>query len=485
MVRRAAYKRAMMKLKLILALTLTGAILSCAAAPEERRAPWVRTFIPSTVGGERGLAVGVLPPLTPRYADGAPVVVFVPGGADRGAAEGQPGAAGFGFVEVRFAFPGGGRGEWTSGGAYDHRGPACIRALADVIKFASGQSADKEGRRIGDMIPKIKVLTGITGIEGSSHGGNACGLAMATHGAEFRDLAFYASMESPYGEGAVNVELGGRDDRLNPAYNPETGVLDLSKLAWDPNLQPGPAKRWRGAGSGLKGSLFFDMDGDGKFSERADFSVNAFSFDDGPSVKIWYTPRLIRAADARKLFGEPRPEHIPTLAEASEFWHWRDAEASIPNAVRNCPKLAVIVYANERDHVQIAPDHPHILAQVEGFRAAGARFVRLNADRTYVERVAANFPRERVASLKFPDNDAGVAWTRTNIRTGLEPAELPLTLYMKAVVCELADRVHARNWSKNLGPVLYPDAPWMLPNPGRPGGNQRPAGLPPRPQRQP
>ena len=464
------------------AVLLLWLALPCASAQQQEiRAPWFHTFIPSAAGGERGIAVGVLPPLTPRYSDGAPVCVFVPGGADKGAAEGMPGHSGFGFVEVRFAFPGGGRGEWSSGGEYDHRGPNCIRALADVIKFASGKLADKDGRRIGDLMPRTKVLTAITGIEGSSHGGNACGLAMATHGAEFRDLAFYASMESPYGEGAVNVELGGRDDKLNPAYNPETGVLDLAKLAWDPNLQPGPGKRWRGAGTPLRGSLFFDMDGDGRYSESTDFSVNAFSFDTGGQTKVWYTPRLIRAADARQLFGTPRPAHIPTLADAVEFWRWRDAQNSITNAVRNCPNLAVIVYANERDHVQVAPDHPHILAQVEGYRTAGAKFVRLNADRAYTARVAANFPRERTAGLKFPDNDAGVAWTRKNIRGGLEPQELPLTLYMEAVVCELADRCHAQNWEKNLDGLLYPDAPWVLATPNRGPLPQR-GQLPPRGQ---
>ena len=57
-------------------------------------------------------------------------------------------------------------------------------------------------------------------------------MAMALHGQEFADLAWYASMESPYGEGAANVELGGRDSGMNPAYNPKTGVLDLSGLAW-------------------------------------------------------------------------------------------------------------------------------------------------------------------------------------------------------------------------------------------------------------
>lgn len=438
----------------------------------ESRRPWIHTSLPSASCGERGIAVGIFPPAVPRYPEGAPVVIFVPGGADRGSAEALPGYAGLGFVEVRFAFPGGGRGEWTSGGTYDHRGPACIRALADVIAFACGKTADQQGRRITALVPGTTVLTSMVGIEGSSHGGNACGLAMATHGKEFPELAFYASMESPYGEGAVNVELGGRDDRLNPAYDAGTGRLDLSKLAWSADLQPGPGKRWRqSAGNpNLKGGLFFDVNGDGKFAEGTDYAANAFPADLGKGTLVWYTPRLIREADARHLFGDPRPTHIPTLDEAVEFWHWRDAAPSIPNAVRNCPNLAVIVYANQRDHVQIAPDHPHIVTQVEGYRKAGAKFVRLNADRCYVERVTAGIPPAR--GLAFPDNEAGKEWTRQTIGTGLEPPELPLGIYMKAVVCELADRTHAKNWSNNLDRVLDPGAPWSMPQPS-PNGPRR------------
>lgn len=425
--------------------------------------PWLHTFLPSPSAGDRGIAVGVFPPSVPRYPEGAPVVIFVPGGADRGSAEALPGYAGLGFVEVRFAFPGGGRGEWTSGGTYDHRGPACIRALADVIAFACGKAADQQGRRITALVPGIQVLTSIVGIEGSSHGGNACGLAMATHGKEFSELAFYASMESPYGEGAVNVELGGREDRLNPAYDPGTGKLDLATLAWSNTLAPGPGKRWRQSAGNLKGGLFFDLDGDGRFAEGTDYAANAFPIDLGKGTRVWYTPRLIREAATRHLWGEPRPSHLPTLDEAVAFWHWRDAAPSIPEAVRNCPNIAVIVYANQRDHVQIAPDHPHIVTQVEGYRKAGAKFVRLNADRSYVERVTAGIPLAR--GLTFPDNEAGKEWTRQTIASGLEPPELPLGIFMKAVVCELADRTHAQNWSANLAAVLEPGAPWTMPPP--------------------
>ena len=429
--------------------------------PAPLRPPRIVTHIPSTAGGEQGIAVGVLPPLRPRYADGAPIVIHVPGGVTTGGTEGRPEYAGLGFVEIRFAFPGGGRGEGSSGGTYDYRGPNCLRALADVIRFASGSLADRQGRKLQTLIPRTNVSTRNVGILGSSHGGNACGLVMATHGDEFPDLAFYASMESPYGEGNVNIELGGRDQGVNPAYDPETGQLNVSKLAWSADLPPGPPRRWQDQEAQLKGSLFFDLNGDGRFASSDDYPANTFIQDLGQGPKAWYTPRLVREAEERKLYGEQRPAHVPSLAESTEYWRWRDAAGSIAAAVSKCPDVAVIVYANERDHVQVASDHPHILAQVEGFRQAGAKFVRLNPDRAYIERILASggpsFPqRTRI----FPDNEAGTAWNRGNIRNGLEPEDLPMQPYMQAAVCELADRVQAGNWANNLDAVLYPNAPW-------------------------
>ena len=446
--------------------------------PRAAPPPVVTTFSPSAAGGETGIAVGVLAPLKARYAKGAPVVIHVPGGVDSGATEGRPECAGLGFVEIRFAFPGGGRGDGTSGGTYDYRGPDCLRALADVIRFATGRLADKTGRRLQDLLPDTAILTSNIGLVGSSHGGNACGMVMATHGEEFPDLAFYASMESPYGIGSVNVELGGRAEGLNPAYNPETGVLDLSKLAWSNDLPPASPRRPQGAGTDLKGALFFDLDGDGRFAESKDFPANVPVQDLGHGPKAWYSPRLIQEAETRRLYGTKRPDHVPSLAESTEYWGWRDAAGSIAAAVRKCPAIAVIVYANEQDHVQAAPDHPHILAQVEGFRQAGAKFVRLNPDRAYVERIlASGGPAVRAPQRPIPDNDAGVAWDRDSIRGGLEPQDMPMPLFMQAAVCELADRVQARNWSKSLDAVLYPDAPWArmgAQGPGAPAG-QRPA----------
>ena len=432
----------------------------------ERFAPWAnRVFarVPSSAGGESGIAVGVMLPKQPRYAAGAPVAIHVDGGVQAGSARGRPEYVEMGFVQVNFAFPGGGARDEVSGGTYDFRGPQCIRALADVILFATGRKADREGRRIGQVASGLTVLTNNCGLIGSSHGGNACGMAMALHGGEFPDLAWYASMESPYGEGAANIELGGHESGVNPAYDPRTGVLDLSRLAWSADLQPGlPGRRMPDPVQGMKGAFFFDLDGDGRFRPGDDFPANAFVGDDGRGVKAWYSPRVIAEANRRGLGGRTRPAHVPTLAESKEFWRYRDAAPSITAAVARCTHLAVVVYANERDHVQAALDHPHILAQYGGFRDAGAKFVRLNPDRAYVEQILTSGPapsgprRPARRDLELPDNPAHQVITRANLAGALEPPGLTISPCMQAAVCELADRTQTGRWTPDLESVISP-----------------------------
>ncbi len=395
---------------------------------------------------------------------------------------GRLGVAGCGFVEVYFAFPGGGAGEGGSGGEYDCRGADSILALRDVIRFATGKTGDKQGRTIQNIVGNGSVLTANVGMVGSSHGGNACGAVMGLHGQDIRKLAWYFSWESPYGEGAVGAELGSRNGRLNPAYDPETGEIDLSKLAYDPKLAArsfGAARQ--GGASALTGNLFFDMDGDGICALPEDYPLQAPAFDLGEGPKSWYSSRLMREAERRGLFGVPRPAHVPTLDETVEFWRYRDATGLVPEAVRKLPRVAVIVGASETDHVQIAPDHPHIRAQVNAFQQAGAQFIRLNPDRAYLEWLFG----KSVDGL--PDNDAGLQYTPKTIRAALCPDDaIPKQLLTPASVCELADRVQAGNFTVNLDEVLFPDAPRTSRPPTgarpRPSANssQRPAVRPPR-----
>jgi hypothetical protein len=173
---------------------------------------------------------------------------------------------------------------------------------------------------------------------------------------------------------------------------------------------------------------------------------------------------LLREAEHRELIPERRPAHIPSLDEAEEFWRYRDATGLVHDAIEEIPDLAVIVVARATDHVQIAPDHPHIYTQVNAFCEAGAKFVRLNPDRAYVEWTL-NQRRPQA-----PDNDAGLTYGPTTIGDALCPDDVTNGhLLTGAAICELVDRVQSDKFEANLDGVLYPDAPRMPPPPRRPG----------------
>ena len=185
----------------ILALVAVTSIPAAEKVPKWTLLPPIRprgivTHVPSTAGGNRGIAVRILPPQRPRYEAGAPVAISVAGGHDAGNATSRMNVAGCGFVEVSFAFPSGGQGEARSGGSYDYRGPKSVQALCDVILFVTGKIADKQGRTMQDAVGDVHVLTSNVGLYGRSHGGNSCGAVMGLHGAKFPELAWYVSMES-------------------------------------------------------------------------------------------------------------------------------------------------------------------------------------------------------------------------------------------------------------------------------------------------
>ncbi|MCF7848438.1 MAG: hypothetical protein K9M45_06270 [Kiritimatiellales bacterium] len=424
----------------------------------------ILTHIPSPAGGETGIAVRITLPEKPRYKTGAPVAIAVSGGHSAGNATSRMGASECGFVEIAFAFPGGGRADASSGGIYDHRGANCVEALRDVILFSMDKITDNQGRRLSDLAGDIEILTGNVGLYGASHGGNACGAVMGLWGGRFPDLAWYVSMESPYGEGAVGVELGGRGSTLNPAYDPTTGVLDLSKLAFDPQLPLSP----RGSRSGkpamtLNGGFYFDINGNGSYDAEQDYSQPGLLLEMDEGARLWYSIRLLHETEKRGLLADQRPAHIPTLKEAVEFWRYRDATGLVPDAVRNLPHLAVLVMAGETDHVQLAPDHPHIRAQINAFVGAGAKFVRLNPDRAYVE-----WLMDRTTG-SIPDNNAGLEYSPQTIQAGLVPDNAaPKQILTVASICELADRTQTGDFSLNLDHALFADAPKSARPPQRP-----------------
>ena len=102
-----------------------------------------------------------------------------------------------GFIEVRFAFPGGGIKGLSSGGIYDYRGNESQEALRDILQFAAGRTTDTEGRHISDLVP-IKVSSNNIG----SLGGLTAAISRCTMGKypdRLRFISWLAFYESPVG----------------------------------------------------------------------------------------------------------------------------------------------------------------------------------------------------------------------------------------------------------------------------------------------
>ncbi len=396
----------------------------------------VRTYIPSSAGGGQGIYTRITFPENPRYAPhGAPVVVHVPGGWDGvgvGPARGDWPLTG--FIEIRFNFPGSGRPDARSGGVYDDRGENCLRALCDIGRFALGMIADKSGTFLQDYPGGLNPVLTNVGFCGWSHGGNAAIAAAGAFGQELEGLAWIATYESPVGDGMPNTEAGGGDSgpnpAVNPAYDPETGSWDLDCLAWDNGLKIGDSPQIR-----YNGGLYFDINNNNTPDAGTDFILTPYFYQN----KAFYSVRVRRSAKEQNLIPAISPEHIPTLDQTVAFWQYRDGENWIAQAVQKNPLLMFLVEANEDDHVQNAPDHPHVLNQYEGFRKAGARFVRLNPDRSFVEEMTGR------AMPHAADNDAFMVFDHLSIRQALQPDGVPMNACVAAGITELADRTQFNN----------------------------------------
>jgi hypothetical protein len=385
-------------------------------------------------------------------------VVHVPGGYSLGSVESSRGRlTGFGFVEVLFLFPGGRSAPqsdgtvWESGGVYDYRGEDCVQAFSDVLEFAQGRVRTVDGRTIQEVAGSVPVLENNVGVIGWSFGGNIVPAALAHDAQAAAGVRWYASWESPYGDGVINGEFGTRLTGPNPFYDPATGELDLTNLRYDPQLAQDMLPPPRDPMPEVTGSLYHDADNNGRYDEGVDVKQSGIPMPGSPP-NFYYSRVMTGLAAKRGLFGDDWPQHIANLEQVEEFLDIRDGETQVPQAVRNSPELAVIVWASEVDHVQRTADHRHIRVQYDAFLDAGGRWARLNPDASYLKWVMGETPSRVV------QNPAGTRFDSGAIRQATEPSGI-YEEGLAAAVCELADRTQQREWSPLLHEVLYPEAP--------------------------
>ncbi|MFW5805439.1 MAG: T9SS type A sorting domain-containing protein [Bacteroidales bacterium] len=417
----------------------------------------VFTNIPSDAAGETGIAVRIDVPEYARYTDTAPVAIMTQGGFHgEGLGKGTPGMYDYGFIEIRYNFPGCITGEYHSGGIYDIRGYNSLLALKDVIRFALDHTPDTSGNKLSDYIESFVPDKNNTGLIAYSYGGVTNINVAGVFGQDFPELAWILNWESPVGDGMPTAEAGARPSPLrpfnpliNPAYNPDNGNWNMETLNWDDSIAIPIVDNINDT---VYGGLYFDFNMDNSVDPGQDFIAYPLVFDLGEGYKAYYSNRLMTKADEENLFPQNPPSHIISVSETADFWHYRNTGGWIDSLVSKLTDLLFMVNASETDHVQTAPDHPHVLFQYRAFGQANAKFLRLNPDSSYIRYVLGYHE----SSAK--DNDAYAVFNHMTIRDCFEPGDthdlLGRAVNVPAGACELADRTNFDVYTPQLDDVL-------------------------------
>jgi hypothetical protein len=405
------------------------------------------TFVP--VSGIGDIAIEILSPSTPRYTNNAasPIVAVRGFLLSRDNFDISPDFSDIGLIHIAYLWPGGSdRSGVASEGEYDYAGTNGIRALAEVIKFASGQAPDRDGRYLHELIT-LDPLYKNTGLFAASHPGIAVARVMAEHGLELTNVAFFVGWENPTLDAIVSCDIGNRAvaTPLNRGYDYPADYSDTNVTP------PYETLRWE-TGTAVP-FPYFDLNSNGAPDTAADYLFVP------PAHSAWgleyYSRSVLRALIANgQLNPASWPTHLATLEQAEAFWAWRDAPSCYPLIASCAPDMAVMLIFGTDDHVQTARDKPHIHHAWQGFKSiAPARWCRLNPDRVYSTAINAGF------GAVSPDNDANFAPTLlgwSDITNLAYAASYPqsATHAALAAAAEMADRCRYTNWTDNLTNVL-------------------------------
>ena len=394
--------------------------------------------------GVGNIAVHIESPEKPRYPEGAPVVVNVcTWFAQLVGFHLKFDLASIGAVSVTYLWPGKDdpRTGAKSDGVYDYCGPDSLAALRDVIRFASGLTPDVDGYYIDDLL-EVKPLTDNVGIFASSHAGVPATNVLAHHGQEMPTVKYFVGRENPTMDEMYALELGHFDDRgrpvFNPYYHPEhyaptTIHIDYSRIGWTHTPEF------------LEGIPYFAV------PNGPDYILSG----KGPEMwgKRYFSNALTQGLrNNGALTDASWPAGLATPEETVAVWPYRIAVNNYPLLKTSAPSLKVMLVFAKNDHVQAAPDKPHIRQAYDGFRKTAGLWVRLNPDLAYTEAIGGNFGQG------FPDNPANTEpndWMNSRNWGFPHHPQFLVRSVPVAGVAEMADRVRADNWSTNLDQALF------------------------------
>ena len=421
------------------------AVVGCAPTPATLAPPCLTGLSP-TDSGEREIIttlsddpelrtptrVQVLMPAGPgRYADGAPVAVFVHGAwrsANIPIAEQavrlQPG---HGIAQIYLDLPD------------DLRGIESRAAVAAALRYAAGWIADDDGCMLDERARGG--LSGQRALAGFSNGGNLAWAALARGPGVLPAVDGVVTFETPIGSQLVVGEPG-TEGRDSPLHAP--GLCDLEAAAGDdPQRLVCDYDYADIRFDDQQQELYLELDGAAGFAEGADYRLPSLAGRDGLR---YHSGPARRAAAAAGLMLSGRA----TLGATEAFWAEREAPQVMAEALRRQPELAVISVGAESDHVLIEmEDHPHVTGMVAAAEAAGARWWRVNPDAAYAAALTdgASGDVECDAMVSVQVGEA-VPLLPTGGSGGAD--------YLTAATLEVLDRAHQGDWRVDLEEMLYP-----------------------------
>ncbi|MGA2503544.1 MAG: hypothetical protein ABSG01_05575 [Anaerolineales bacterium] len=406
-----------------------------------------------SVMGIGDIAVMIATPKTARYPEGAGVVVEIPPIFSAVTSfMTDPDLTSLGLIQVSFMWPGETDSITSSRstGTFDSGGEQSTQVLRDVIRFASGNIPDVDGRFISSLTP-ITPLTGEVGLYAFGDAGITVPNVINLYGDQIQNVQFYVGRENPTVDTFSCLEAGYLDDSGLPVYNPfynypasySTSAITLSytNVRWDAT--------YKDPHTGAVGRAFLDLDGNG--------IVSAGDFITSWRVPIIFGKRTYSVAltqallDTGSLSLSSWPADLATPDEASRDWSFRESTTQYIDIRVLLPNLKVMLVFAQVDHAQAAQDKPHIHQAYQGYRFEAGLWVRLNPDRAYVQSLIPT------AGDEFPDNPANTEpadWSQVGAYA--YPGEgIASSLVPQAAVAEMADRTHFGRWDENLGQVLY------------------------------
>jgi hypothetical protein len=333
-----------------------------------------------------------------------------------------------------------------SEGKNDYGGPNSLASLRDTIRFALGEIPDIEGHYLHEIID-VDPLYDNVGMFASSHAGVVATNVMAYYGESFSSLKYFVGRENPTMSEMYPLEIGHFDDRHRPIYNPYYYHEGYTPTSIDVNYS---YLDWIQNEKYPEGRPYFEVPGD------RDYILD----NKGPNIKgkRYFSHALTQALLGNGVFtADDWPDDLATPSETGDFWPYRITIHNYEAIGEKLPGLRIMLVFATYDHVQAAPDKPHIRQAYDGFCKRAGLWTRLNCDLVYIQSEI-----HASASIKdgFPDNAANTEprdWYTDAESWGFAgklAGELTARTIPLAGIAEMADRVQADIWRPNLDAVV-------------------------------